>query len=152
MFKKNRTVAWSRFNFLTFKTHIIPECQGSVVTKAPSQKMLRGGPFEGKALWEVAGRAPAPQLTTLRVQPGHAFQRQTSVFMMLFVLLSVSRKPIGKLCEQYEEVLGTFTWIYCHIFRSLCSFSLFLHVLDLHSYTYSCVCVNFFLKHLQVSC
>ena len=60
MFEKNRTVAWSHFSFLTFKTHIIPKCQGSVVTKAPSQKTLRGGPFRGKALWKVAIRGPAP--------------------------------------------------------------------------------------------
>lgn len=144
MFKKNRTVAWSHFNFLTFKTHIIPKCQGSVVTKAPSQKTLRGGPFGGKALWEVAGRGPAPQLTALRVQPGHAYQWQTSAFMMLFVLLSVSMKPIGKLHEQYEEVLGTFTWIHCHI----CSISsLFL---SLFTYTrfalihiFVCICKFF---------
>lgn len=50
MFRKNRTVAWSGFRFLTFKMHIVPECQGPVVTTAPSQKKLRWGPFWGR-LW-----------------------------------------------------------------------------------------------------
>lgn len=89
MFKRNRTVAWSGFNFLTFKTHVVPECQGPVVTKAPSQKTLRGGPFWGR-LWtaprKVAGKGTcSPRSTARWVQPGHARRWQTSEFVTLLV-------------------------------------------------------------------
>lgn len=52
MFKKYSTVACSGFSFLAFKAYSDLECQGPVVTKAVSQKKLRGGPLWGR-LWRV---------------------------------------------------------------------------------------------------